>query len=496
MADHLLDLIAGACSSPVPDLSLNYEICDLINKKQGTFPRVAAMSIVRYVNSKNKNQAMVALSLLDQCVKKCGYPFHLQISSKEFLNALVYMFPAKNRQSKTIEWAHFDSIQSHYSDADPVIDRILYMLKEWKVTLVDRASYRDDFVNINSMYRLLRQRGYRFPEMRESSIAALTSSSVLYSPEELEEQDHVRLSARLQEHIRQGTKEDLKLADAIMKILTGYGQHGGPDYNKRFTEQIRGIRSKAIVLFELLQSMHPGEAIDRSMRELHDVCLQAQEKVHVLLERQYSEHEDKLLALSTLLNDVLSKYADVEKGIFDSEYDIHTARPTAQPINNNLIDLDDTPQSPSDTDKSSSPQPSVYQPKDTSPSYKQILSGRENPTFLMHDKNGLKIHLEIYERVSSLYKLRFFFSNDSTAPMEEVFFQMATPKSMEIKMGALSSTLIGPKSVRSVFQWVAVNNPGQEPLRLRYKVTYDQLGVKMEQTGEYRADYAEHLALS
>ena len=33
--------------------------------------------------------------LLDHCVKNCGYPFHLQISTKEFLNELVRRFPSQ-----------------------------------------------------------------------------------------------------------------------------------------------------------------------------------------------------------------------------------------------------------------------------------------------------------------------------------------------------------------------------------------------------------------
>lgn len=51
---------------------------------------------------------------------------------------------------------------------------------------------------------------------------------------------------------------------------------------------------------------------------------------------------------------------------------------------------------------------------------------------LIHDKNGLKVHLQIYERVVSLIKLRFFFSNESTAPMESLELQVATPKASEL----------------------------------------------------------------
>ncbi|KAI7879994.1 hypothetical protein K492DRAFT_237568 [Lichtheimia hyalospora FSU 10163] len=515
MADHLQGLIADACKASGPDPALNREICVLINEKQGSFPRVAAVGIVRYVNSKNKAEALLALTLLDLCVKKCGYPFQLQIASKEFLNALVQMFPATARRSKTTDWAHFDSVIHGYAGEDPVMERILYMIREWKIALVDRLGYRDDFANINSMYRLLRQRGYQFPEIRESSISALTSNSVLRTPEELEEQDRVRLSAKLQEHIRRGTKEDLKLADVIMKLLTGYEQRDKPDYKQKFADQIRGIRSKAIVLYELLESMRPGESIDRSIKDLHFVCEQAHEKVKEVIENESTDEIDAVIPLSSLLDKVLSKYSDVEKGNFDTQYDIQaltstqtaTSPPptssTPTPPVDNLIDLDDDDtsghirldtDSPSSSTTHDSPwvSPTTTAINTISPSTPP--AGQEQDTYLIHDKNGLKVHLQIYERVVSLIKLRFFFSNESTAPMEQLELQVATPKSMQIKMGSLSGSMIPAKSTRAVYQWVAVNNPQQEQLRLRFRLMYDQFGTKMEQAGQYNVINANDIS--
>ncbi|KAI9492889.1 hypothetical protein BDB00DRAFT_826046 [Zychaea mexicana] len=548
------------------------------------------MTIVRLVNSRSTNQGMLALSLLDVCVKNCGYPFHLQISTKEFLNALVYSFPAQpqsslsfaarppHKKSLDIQWNHFDYVPHQPSVPDPVVERILYMLKEWKVALADRAPYNEDLANINSMYRLLRRRGYRFPELRESSVAALIPHSVLRTPEELEEQENERLSAKLQELIRRGKEEDLRLANIIMKWLTGYEKRGRPDYQQRFAEQLRGIRSKAIVLYELLESMRTGEKIDRAMQDLHNVCTKAQSKIKSILDDGSTEHHtEQLVALFNMLEKVLRKYADIEKGIYDTQYDIHSKsaisgtpkQPTPvhqeQSKNVSLIDLDDddftttttsrlplsssspfqhssqrqqydTIQSSSSTandllfdvfgelqqnDTGSSQQqghiflstttpdtnsPDLITTTDTttttttntssSSSSSSSLSPSLSPpaghvadnnpnSHLLHDKNGLQIHLDIYEKVETSLKLRCFFSNQSTAPMESMELQLAAPKSMQIKMGRVSSSVIPPKSFKSVFQNITLTNPTDDPLRLRFKVTYDQLGVQMEQTGEY-----------
>ena len=47
------------------------------------------------INSRNPNQSLLALAVLDHLVKNGGYPIHLQISTKEFLNELVRRFPER-----------------------------------------------------------------------------------------------------------------------------------------------------------------------------------------------------------------------------------------------------------------------------------------------------------------------------------------------------------------------------------------------------------------
>lgn len=177
----------------------------------GYRPRLAAMTIVRLVNSKRVNQAMLALTvsgaimkifisdnssfslyiqLLDHCVKNCGYPFHLQIATKEFLNALVRKFPERPpasfspappprlNGSPDFAWNHFDYVPQQPSGANPIMARILYLIKEWKVGLAELSRYKNDLIHIKDMYRLLRYKGYRFPEIREASLSALAPVEV------------------------------------------------------------------------------------------------------------------------------------------------------------------------------------------------------------------------------------------------------------------------------------------------------------------------------
>ncbi|ORX59662.1 VHS-domain-containing protein [Hesseltinella vesiculosa] len=548
MSLPLKEFIDGACSPAryEPDLALNLEICEMVNKKQGNAPRDAAQAIVHIVNSKNINQAMLALTLLDNCVKNCGYPFHLQVATKEFLNELVRRFPERP--------APFPS---------PVIQRILYLIKEWKVALADMSKHKDDLVHIKDMYRLLRFKGYRFPELRDASVAALAPSENLKSAQELEEEDRVAQSAKLQELIRRGRPQDLVEANQLMKVMSGYDQREKPDYKQKFDEELNKIQDKSILLYEMLDAFKQGERLEsnETIRELRTSCLNAQPKIQRLItEEEDNDKIENLLTLNDMINNVIAKYNDIQKGIFDTRYDIDglppsqaAGEPPKQGIS--LIDLDDdltgstpTPatmpssalndlnelfgqtslsatSTPSplagttsnsnalldllgDTNPTNATQPPEYSltPPPASPTLPSssfdslnrspstptasVSSAEETPeskpTIHLLNKNGLRIDLEV-KKLNTQWKLKALFANASTAPMENLVLSLATPRSMQLKMETATSQTIPPKSENTVTQLILINNPKDEALRLRYKVTYQQFGVEMEQLGDYGA---------
>jgi hypothetical protein len=160
---QLQRFIQGACSPEnyEPNLALSLEIADLINSKKGSAPREAATMIVSYINHRNPNVALLALSLLDICVKNCGYPFQLQISTKEFLNELVRRFPERPPMRAT-------RVQA----------KILEAIEEWRVTICETSRYREDLGFIRDMHRLLSYKGYMFPEIRHEDAAVLNPSDV------------------------------------------------------------------------------------------------------------------------------------------------------------------------------------------------------------------------------------------------------------------------------------------------------------------------------
>ncbi|CAG8454877.1 7057_t:CDS:10 [Acaulospora colombiana] len=323
--------VERACNPQLtePDLALNLEIADLINQKKQNCPRDAAFHIVKLINHRNPAVGLLALTLLDICVKNCGYPFHLQIATTEFLNELVRNFPEKPPVVP-----------------NPIQLRILEFIQEWKSTICTTSRHKDDLNHIGDMYRLLLYKGtknvarrdifqrytltimilitgYIFPELDNRSAAVLHPTETLKSPDELEEEDRAA-----------------QAADPEQK----------PDYKKQVNEELERIQKKTILLKDMLNNVKPGEEIGKGdvFEDLIQSCKVAQPKIQKFIsEEDDPESIERLLNLNDLINTVLKKYEDILNGVFEETEELTPPPPPPPSITSEswLIDLgEDEPQ--------------------------------------------------------------------------------------------------------------------------------------------------------
>lgn len=295
-----------------PNLALNLELADYVNQKKANTPREAAFETVRKINSRNPHVGMLGLSLLDILVKNCGYPFHLQIATKEFLNEMVKRFPERPPV--------FPS---------PVQSKILELIHEWKLTLCVTSKHREDLVHIRDMHRLLTYKGYRFPNVDSRAASVMNSDNNLKSPEELEEEDRAAQGAKLQELIRRGTPKDLAQAQELMKIMSGAEPENKPDYSKQTRRELDKVQSRAILLNDMLNNAKQGEkfvqgdAYDQIASHLRSVQPRIQKWIGEVEEsNDGSDNMDRLLLVNDLINQVVERWEQFRKGNFDAKVEI------------------------------------------------------------------------------------------------------------------------------------------------------------------------------
>ncbi|KAI9811025.1 MAG: hypothetical protein M1832_001079 [Thelocarpon impressellum] len=288
-----------------PNLALDLEIADLINSKKGNAPREAAVAIVNYINHRNPNVSLLALTLLDICVKNCGYPFHLQIGTKEFLNELVRRFPERPpvRPSR-------------------VQLKILEEIEEWRVTICQNSRYKEDLGFIRDMHRLLSYKGYVFPEVRREDAAVLNPSDSLKSADEMEEEERAAQSAKLQELIRRGGPDDLQEANRLMKVMAGYDTKHKTDYRAKAAEEVGKVQQKARILEEMLQGYQEGDAIKEGdvFQELANALQSAQPKIQKMCEEESDDSEAvaKLLEINDSIHRTVQRYKLIKAGDVDA----------------------------------------------------------------------------------------------------------------------------------------------------------------------------------
>ncbi|KAF5309057.1 hypothetical protein D9619_013587 [Psilocybe cf. subviscida] len=338
-ASPLEVLITRACepSLPEPNYALHLEVAEYVNQKKANNPREAAMTIARLANHRNPHIAILALALLDTLVQSCGYAFHLQISTKEFLNELVRRFPERPPPFP-----------------GPVMSRILELIHGWKETICTESRWKEDLGNIRDMHRLLTFKGYRFRELhsRGSSVAANAAAN-LKSAEELEEEDRAAQSAKLQELIRRGTPRDLAAAQELMKSLAGANPDAKPDYRSQALTELNKLEQKVILLNEMLDNVDAergekfvsGDAYD----QVSSILVTARPKLQKWIsdaETDDPESLDTFLQINDQINTVLTRYEAFKKGDYS-----FASNPIPQELSNtaagsstglSLIDFDDS----------------------------------------------------------------------------------------------------------------------------------------------------------
>ncbi|SJL07418.1 related to GGA2-Arf-binding protein [Armillaria ostoyae] len=354
-------LITRSCDPSLqePNYALHIEVANYINNKKANTPREAAMLTARLANNRNPHIAILALALLDTLVQSCGYPFHLQISTKEFLNELVRRFPERPPPFP-----------------GPVMSRILELLHSWKEGICVESRWKDDLGNIRDMHRLLTFKGYRFRDLPQQA-SSLATAANLKTAEELEEEDREAQSAKLQELIRRGTPRDLAAAQELMKSLAGANPDAKPDYKTQALSDLNKLESKVILLNEMLDNVDTtrGERIVSGdvYEQVASILSAARPKIQKWIsdaETHDPESLDTFLQINDQINTALDRYEAYKKGDYATAANPIPTELSSARNDLSLIDLDDSA-------PSSSSAPTVSGPDDLAGLFGSIQPQRQ-----------------------------------------------------------------------------------------------------------------------
>ncbi|KAH3685719.1 hypothetical protein WICPIJ_003319 [Wickerhamomyces pijperi] len=543
--------ICKACRASLgePDLALNLAVADYVNEKQGGAPREAAIVIVNLINSLDSHVSIFALNLLDVLVKNCGYPFHLQISRKEFLNELVKRFPERppTRCSRTQRM-------------------ILAAIEEWNQTICKTSKYKDDLGFIRDMHRLLTYKGYTFPEIKEEDLSVLNPSDNLKSLSEIQKEENLAQAAKLQELVRRGRPNDLKEANKLMKIMAGFKDDNIVESKAKVAEDLDKLKRKAEIFTEMLNTAQTNGTFnsqDETLVELYSALKVSQPKIQKLITEEADDEDavQELLRINDVVNSLVEKYNYLKSGDMDNAAKVNVAAMDSGKASQslNLIDFDDDsatppPQtgngvedllsglgdlnfgnnnnntssgplgeislfSPQPTGLQSQPQPSSTtqasnfdifaqlsnnptpvpsQPQTRQTSNFDLLGDFTStpspqtivePTTQRHTINNsanVQTTVEINSYSDNQVQATVYFTNNTAAPITNLQFLIAVPKSLSLTLAQQSSSDIQAYSKNGITQSFKIDRTsGAGEFKIKWKISYVSRGSNVDETGVY-----------
>ncbi|KAF7666369.1 hypothetical protein LDENG_00109520 [Lucifuga dentata] len=274
---------ATGSSLPSEDWELNMEICDVINSTEEG-PRDAVRAIKkRIAGNKNFKEVMLALTVLETCVKNCGYRFHILVTTRDFIEGVLVrtIIPRNN---------------------PPVIlhDRVLSIIQAW----ADAFRSSPDLTGVVSVYEDLRRKGLEFP------MSEVDKYSPIQPPKKnLQENGPVvTLSAA---HL------SLNLPPILLQASEpNQNQQGSnaftPSQVKKLKTELGVVRSNLTVMSDMMSHLDPATAKQADMElleQLYTMCKQMQDRILKIVP-QLSEEKliEELLATNDEMNTTFTRY--------------------------------------------------------------------------------------------------------------------------------------------------------------------------------------------
>ncbi|XP_056309453.1 target of Myb protein 1 isoform X1 [Danio aesculapii] len=296
-------LIEHATSSSLPseDWGLNMEICDIVNEAQEG-PKDAVRAIKkRILGNRNFKEVMLALSVLEACVKNCGHKFHIYVSTRDFVeNVLVQTILPKNNAPVVLQ------------------DRVLIMIQAW----ADAFRSSTDLTGVVTVYEDLRRRGVEFP------MTELNGYSPIHTPNRtVESVSPVKESHSVTSSQPQNTETPVTLSPKQMKTMKA---------------ELEVVRNNLSVMSDMMNQMEPVtfEPSDTELlQQLYSMTKDMQSRMVELIPTLTDEKlTEQLLNANDDINTTFAQYHRFERHL--------SRQSSAQPNvpSTNLTDLDSSNQ--------------------------------------------------------------------------------------------------------------------------------------------------------
>ncbi|XP_028285826.1 TOM1-like protein 2 [Parambassis ranga] len=302
------------------DWTLNMEICDIINETEDG-PKDAIRAVKKRLNgNRNYREVMLALTVLETCVKNCGHRFHALVTSRDFVDGVLVKIISPKNNPPTI-----------------VQDKVLALIQAW----ADAFRSSPDLTGVVQVYEELKRKGIEFP------MSDLETLSPIHTPQRSATAPEGDSTLHKYSGTTQPTPQTVPPAYTTPQVPNIHASgtiNPTPEQICRLRSELDIVRGNTKVMSEMLTEMVPGQedASDYELlQELNRTCRAMQQRVVELISCVSNEAvTEELLHVNDDLNNIFLRYERYER--------FRSGRSSAQSVNNgvlseatedNLIDL-------------------------------------------------------------------------------------------------------------------------------------------------------------
>ncbi|XP_056109003.1 TOM1-like protein 2 isoform X3 [Rhinichthys klamathensis goyatoka] len=315
------------------DWTLNMEICDLINETEDG-PKDAIRAVKKRLNgNKNYREVMLTLTVLETCVKNCGYRFHGLVTTRDFIDGLlVKIISPKNNPPAIVQ------------------DKVLALIQAW----ADAFRSSPDLTGVVHVYEEMKRKGIEFPTSDLETLSPIHTPQLLQSAPEMDQPKYsAPVQPKPQPHPHPHPHPHPASAPPFSAPVTHTSPpmpnlpiNPSPEQICKLRSELDIVRGNTKVMSEMLTEMVPGQedpSDHELLQELNRTCRAMQQRIVELISRVSNEEvTEELLHVNDDLNNIFLRY---------ERYERFRSGRTAQGINNgvgcvlneatedNLIDL-------------------------------------------------------------------------------------------------------------------------------------------------------------
>ncbi|XP_076609250.1 target of Myb1 membrane trafficking protein isoform X1 [Chaetodon auriga] len=310
--------IEAATSSSLPseDWALNMEICDMINSSEEG-PKDAVRAIKkRIVGNKNFKEVMQALTVLETCVKNCGYRFHILVTTRDFVEGvLVRSIIPRNNPPLVLH------------------DRVLSIVQAW----ADAFRSSPDLTGVVSVYEDLRRKGLEFP------MTELDGYTPVQAPQKTLPGNGPAVTT-LPAALLSSKPPLIPAQTSELKLALEGNNAFTPSQIKNLKTELGVVRSNLTMMSDMMSQLDPvtvKQADMELLEQLYTVCKEMQERIVKIVPRLSEEKLiEELLATNDEMNTAFTRYHRFERRITNGPNTAETSHTYV-----NLTDLNLTAES-------------------------------------------------------------------------------------------------------------------------------------------------------